>query len=447
MQFIGRKNELLALETARKGSLKGPARMTVVLGRRRIGKTTLILESVKGTPYVYWFITQGTEKDLVTTLLAASQAALGDVLPQGITSFASLFDWMMRISEAHPFTLVIDEFQNLAAVNPTLFSRLQDLWDRLRNRSHLNLILCGSAYSMMKRIFEDRREPLFGRATTKIQVKAFTPAELVDIAQRENPAMTNDDLLALFSITGGVPYYVEDFVDNNTLKKKAMFQWVVRPRSFFLAEGLDLLRLEIGSGQSTYLSILRALASGQTQAARIADLIGIPVITSYLERLELYGFVEKMRPVLAKPNTRAVRWKIKDPFLRFWFRFIESNANLISCGETEAIAQNIEKNYETFSGLALEQFFQEKLRTSGNYRLIGNWWSQKLGQQSEQNEVDIVAISCDEKSALVAEVKRQKKSFREKAFRDKVEYLKTTALAGFQVKRALFTLEDIGLKN
>ena len=390
-----------------------------------------------------WFMTAATEKDLVARLTQATVSALGSIVPEGLTTFAGLFEALMIYARHHHFSLVMDEFQNLAKVNSGLFARIQDIWDSNKDQTHMHLILCGSSYSMMKKIFEDNREPLFGRATTKIHLQPFAADKLISLVEQAPVKISNDDLLALYSITGGVALYVADFVDNGIFHKEQMFEWTVRPGSLFLSEGYDLLRLEVEAGQSTYISILRALAHGQTQAPRIADLIGVSPLNSYLERLELYGFIEKMRPILAKPNSRSVRWQICDPFLRFWFRYIEGNQDLIENGMSSVLVQDIAESYETFSGPMLERFFRQKLIRTGKYTTVGSWWKQKRGAQGDLNEIDLIAIGRDRKSAFVAEVKRKKKSFREGVFLDKVEHLKKSVLAGYDVQTAYLTLEDL----
>ena len=390
-----------------------------------------------------WFMTAATEKDLVARLTQATVSALGSIVPEGLTTFAGLFEALMIYARHHHFSLVMDEFQNLAKVNSGLFARIQDIWDSNKDQTHMHLILCGSSYSMMKKIFEDNREPLFGRATTKIHLQPFAADKLISLVEQAPVKISNDDLLALYSITGGVALYVADFVDNGIFHKEQMFEWTVRPGSLFLSEGYDLLRLEVEAGQSTYISILRALAHGQTQAPRIADLIGVSPLNSYLERLELYGFIEKMRPILAKPNSRSVRWQICDPFLRFWFRYIDGNQDLIENGMSSVLVQDIAESYETFSGPMLERFFRQKLIRTGKYTTVGSWWKQKRGAQGDLNEIDLIAIGRDRKSAFVAEVKRQKKSFREGVFLDKVEHLKKSVLAGYDVQTAYLTLEDL----
>lgn len=134
MHFIGRKQELEALEVAFRGAAHSPSRMTVVTGRRRVGKTTLIRESTKDKPSVTWFMTAATEKDLVARLTQATATALGPIVPEGLTSFAGLFEVLMLHARHHHFSLVMDEFQNLAKVNSGIFARIQDIWESSRWR-------------------------------------------------------------------------------------------------------------------------------------------------------------------------------------------------------------------------------------------------------------------------------------------------------------------------
>lgn len=156
-----------------------------------------------------------------------------------------------------------------------------------------------------------------------------------------------------------------------------------------------------------------------------------------------YRFIEKMRPILAKPNTRSIRWQICDPFLRFWFRYIEGNQGLIDNGMSSVLEHDIAESYATFSRPMLERFFRQKLMRTGKYTTVGSRWKQERGAQGDLNEIDIIAVGRDRKSAFVAEVKRQKKPFLEGVFLDKVEHLKKSVLAGYEIQTACLTLDDL----
>ena len=125
--------------------------------------------------------------------------------------------------------------------------------------------------------------------------------------------------------------------------------------------------------------------------------------------------------------------------VKFWYRFIFPDEGLLDAGFTIPTKTKILDDYPTFSGPMLEKWFREKLMESGNYREIGSWWEMK----GDQNEVDIVAIGVLDKTAFVAEVKRQRKSFHERAFIDKVEHLKTTILHGYDITTYCLTLADM----
>ena len=115
--------------------------------------------------------------------------------------------------------MIIDEFQNFLKVNPSIYSDIQRDWDLYRENSHLNLIISGSVFTLMKKIFEDYNEPLFGRANAQMTLRPFSTSTLKEILADFNPNYTSEDLLALFSITGGVPWYVSLLLDNGNITK------------------------------------------------------------------------------------------------------------------------------------------------------------------------------------------------------------------------------------
>lgn len=443
MKFQGRKTELDVLERTRLASEKGPARMTVVTGRRRVGKTTLIQESVKGHVSLYFFVTQTTEAQLCERFAQTARQVLKVFLPAGIQRFSDLFEALMMHGKNHPFTLIIDEFQNFSAINPSVFGDMQDTWDRLKDEARVHLILSGSSYSMMHQIFEDSHQPLFGRATTKLQVRPFAPSDLKAVLAEAAPGYEKDDLLALYTFTGGVPFYVADLLDNGAVTLPKMVEWLLAPGTLYKVEGRDLVRLEIGEGSKRYQAIMTAISNGATKYADIENLSELKNISPYLDRLEFCGFIERLRPILAKPTTKSSRWVIKDPFLRFWYRFIAADEGLLEAGFTQPTSERILADYPTFSGSMLERWFREALMETGQYRQIGAWWDSTSGVGGAQNEVDIVALGISGKTAFVGEVKRKRKSFHEKAFLDKVEHLKTTILHGITVETGCLTLEDM----
>jgi len=129
--------------------------MTAVTGRRRIGKTKLILTSNEGQLYLYLFVSRSNEAQLCESFAQQATQTLGTFIPAGIKTFAALFELLMQYGRHQPFTLVIDEFQDFSYINPAVFSQMQDIWDRYKDSTHVNLVISGSVYTLMTKIFQD----------------------------------------------------------------------------------------------------------------------------------------------------------------------------------------------------------------------------------------------------------------------------------------------------
>ena len=128
----------------------------------------------------------------------------------------------MELSENRNFTLIIDEFQEFYSVNPSVYSEIQNIWDSYKGKSKINLILCGSIYSLMENIFENSKEPLFARVTERIHLKTFNVNMLKEILSDHYPKYKGEDLLAFYTFTGGVAKYV---AENKCLTMEKMYSW------------------------------------------------------------------------------------------------------------------------------------------------------------------------------------------------------------------------------
>ncbi len=185
-------------------SLKS-ACFTVVVGRRRIGKTSLILESVKGEKFLYLFVSRKTEYLLCADFQKEAMNALGLQIYGEVTRFRDIFQQLLQYATKEHLILIMDEFQDLNQVNPSIFSEIQNLWDQYKDQARIHFIACGSIYSLMMRIFEHNKEPLFGRLTSKMMVKPFPVSILKEILRDHNPGYTAEDLLCFYMLTGGLP--------------------------------------------------------------------------------------------------------------------------------------------------------------------------------------------------------------------------------------------------
>lgn len=445
MKFYNREKELKQLDDIRQRSFSNHSQLTVITGRRRIGKTKLILKSCEDTPTVYLFVSRNNEATLCNMFATTVRSALGIPVPEGIQSFVDLFAQIMMIGRLEKFNLVIDEFQELYNINPAVFSGIQDIWDRYKDITNVNFIASGSVYTLMHKIFMDYNEPLYGRCDTVMRLKPFSTGILRKILTDYYPDYSNDDLLALFTITGGVPKYVELLIDRDAFTVEKMIRSVTEENSIFLEEGIILLSQEFGKRYGNYFSILSAIAAGRNTITEIAQSIGDASVGGMLSRLEEdYELISKKRPIMSKERSQNVRYEISDNFLRFWFRYIARNQNLVQMGQYDRLSHIVLDDYPTYSGLLLEMWFRNQMKESGNYIAVGSWWNAAKGTDSDQSEIDIVAISgVRDKTALVAEVKRLGKNFRPEQFASKIEHIKTKLLYGYTIEAKLLTLADM----
>ena len=433
MKFVDRTRETASLQAIREKSLEH-AQFTVLTGRRRIGKTSLVFHAYNDTPFLYFFVSKKSESELCAAYQQEIATKLGIPMLGRVMRFADIFEYIMQVSKQQPITLFIDEFQEFMRINASVYSDMQRIWDINKEEAHINLIVGGSVQTMIHQIFENKKEPLYNRQTAMMRLKKFPPSILKEILASHNPNYSSDDLLALYSFTGGVAKYVELLMDNGATTKDQMIEAIIQPDSVFLSEGKNLLIEEFGKDYGVYFSILTAIASGHSQRSQIEDIIG-KEIGGYLTMLEdTYGLISKHKPLFATANSN-IRYRLDDNFLIFWFRFVFKYNYMLEIDAFEALRQIIRRDYETFSGKMLENYFKEKLAEEQKFTRIDSWWS-----RNGETEIDIIAINELTKQAAFYEVKRQAKELDSSALETHVsEFL----IATRQLKK--YTISYFGL--
>mgnify|MGYP000592329512 CR=1 FL=1 len=204
---------------------------------------TLLGVTGSGKTFTMANVIQHTQKP---TLIVSHNKTLVAQLYGEFKHFKTLFAWLMERARTKNFTLIIDEFQEFQSVNAAVFSEMQAIWDLQHKACQMNLICCGSVYALMTRIFENAKEPLFGRANQRMHLKAFDVATLEEILQDHAPGFSNEDLLALYLLSGGVAKYVELFMQQQATTKEAMLDLLLAEDSLFLEEGKNVLIDEFG---------------------------------------------------------------------------------------------------------------------------------------------------------------------------------------------------------
>lgn len=437
MKFYDREKELQILRRNWEKS-EQKSFFTVMMGRRRIGKTALLLRTQKEQRMLYLYVSKDNEHVLVEKFQRMAAEALGLQIYGRMESFAQFFETLMQYGRDNHFTLVLDEFQNLLKVNPAIPSHIQDIWDRYHTSTHVNLIACGSIFSMMHKIFDNDNEPLYGRKDCEIRLRPFRIAVIKEILRDYNPDYTSEDLLCLYMLTGGVAKYIGQLMDAGATTKDLMLEWVTATGSPFLSEGIELIMAEFGRDYSNYLSILQLIAGGMTVQNQIDNIIGKNTGT-YLKNLhEDYNYINRLLPMFSKPGNRNIRWTMDDCFFRFWFRFILPNQNIIEMERNDLLLEIVQRDYCDYTGLVLEQYFRQRIAEEERVTAVGNYWDRQ-----GNNKIDLIALNDIDRTALVAEVKRNPERYKEHVLKEKFETIRREFAKYKEVKLIGLSMKDM----
>lgn len=434
MKFYGREEELRTLRDISERS-RTVSQFTVVLGRRRIGKTTLMLKGAEGTKTVYLFVNRLDEGILCGRMQETAREA-GIEIPGRMERFGDLLATIMIQSRTEPVTVILDEFQEFENIDPGIFRDIQRAWDLHKDGSHINLVVGGSVHSLMVRIFEDEKQPLFNRPTSKIELRPFPVSVMRRIMGDCNPAFRGEDLLVLYMLTGGVPYYIENLVDAGATDRGSMLERALSTGSVFLRDGRDLITAEFGRENKTYLSVLQLIAGGMNRRPDLEQALGTSM-GEYLRRLsEEYGFIARRSPVLTH-DARLTRWELSDMYLRFYYRYIQPNQGFVESGRTDLLLRTVRSDLESYEGRVLEDLVMRMVSEEWTYTEVGGYWNRK-----GDVEIDAVVLDDLERRATFIEVKRNPEKLDMGALASKVETVRAH-VKGYDVRVAGMSMDDL----
>ena len=395
--FVNRDSELKRLnqEYQREGSS-----FTVIYGRRRVGKTTLIKEFIKDKERIYYY---ATEINLAMQLKSFTRDIL-EALGFSNIAFESFEDALVFLAKnigSKKLVLVIDEYQNLAKIDKGFSSILQKVWDLYLKEKNVYLILCGSTISMMHSELLNYSAPLYGRATTIIYLKPLLAKYIYEFV----PNIEQEEFMKIYASFGTIPKYLEMYREQSSFQENIL-ELILNKNSFLYNEGYFLLKQEINE-VSTYFSILEAISKGATKLGEISGVLEMnsSQLTRYIERLISLGFIDKEIPITEKNplKSKLGRYRFKDNFLKFWFFYVYKNYRFLEIDLYEFVLKEMEKNFnDNFVSFAYkdyikEQILQDPIRYLGFVPLkIGRWWNNK-------EEIDIVAF--DEENIAFVECK------------------------------------------
>ena len=404
MIFVDRKAELDWLEEAYQNPR---ARLLIIYGRRRVGKTELLRVFCRGKRHVFFAADLGPDHEQLASFsqrlweLAYGEATPGFTFP----SWEAAFYFLSGLAGEQKLVVVLDEFPYLMERNPALPSVLQKVWDKELQKTRLLLILCGSYVGVMEREVLGYKSALYGRRSGQYLVEPLGFHEIAGFFPGQDPLWQ----VEAYAVLGGVPAYLWEFAGEDDLFA-GIARKILRRGTFLYEEPRFLLMQELRE-PANYFAVLRAVAHGKTRLNEITQAAGFhdrSAASRYLDILRELGLIQRLVPVTEKQPQKSRRgiYRIKDQFLRFWFRFVYPHRSELEEGEVERILETgIKPFFPEFVGPAFEEVCRQHLRLLGRQgklpfypSRLGPWWDGK-------NEIDLLAISEDESAVLTAECK------------------------------------------
>ena len=443
MRFYGREEEIALLQDCWTVVLTNQvAQMVTVMGRPRVGKTTLILKAFDGlqkeVPVFYFFAHQHvTQKALVSTWLAEIGAVYRTDVPPAIETVGGLLKYLMSLAKVKPCVCIFDECQAFERIDPNIWSQIQKVWDLNKNQTPMLLVMSGTERGM-KAIFYDYQQPLYGRPSYQLLVKAFTPQVVKAIVYAEYPQATAMDVLAVYSITGGVATYIEILAEAQALSVNAAMAFICSARGMWLrAEGEIYLANAFPSEAVTYHEILGALAQGKDRWRDLLESVETASqLSPYLNRLERFGMIEKLQPIFEGGLRKNSKYRIVDQYLLFWLSLIAPLApkSMAEAGNWSGLLRYMKERFPQFFGRSLERWFIEAYRHAHQWEVVDGWWD-KQGS----NEIDLVAVDTSKKIIEFAEVKLNPQKYDDRRLHMKA--------AAFLEKHSKFKSYDITIRG
>jgi len=377
-QFVDRDVELDQLADCYESET---AEFIVIYGRRRLGKSELVRQSITGRDdAVYYQAVESTAQNQLEQFVDIATAQFPSL--QNVRR-----DWeaLLETLGAEDAIVVIDEFPFLIEEDESLPSRIQRVWDVALQETGMTLVLVGSSISVMEDKVLSGSAPLYGRRTASIDLKPFEVAD----ARQFFPEYDPETAITAWSIYGGTPYYLQTINPDQSLGTNVQ-QGILSERGLLYSEPEFLLRTELRQ-PNTYFSVLRALAHGRRTPNEIAGMAGVESdsLSTYLQKLRRLRLVERHIPVTESPTaSKRGRYRIAAPLFRFWFRFVYGNQDQLRMLGDDAYDELVAPALADYVSPLFERLCQRALPNlvDRQYRDVGQWWFR-------EHELDVLGLT------------------------------------------------------
>ena len=411
--FIGRERELASLKEFFDRDGIG---MTVIYGRRRIGKSTLIAEFVRDKKNIFYTATKvGKARNLELFSRQVTDLFMPGVENISFHTTEAVFDFIDKNIGTEKVVLVIDELPYWAERDEALLSIMQKYIDTVWNDKNLKIILCGSALSFMEKKVLSEKSPLFGRRDSQIRLDAFNYLD----AAKFVPNYSCEDKAVCYGITGGVARYLS-MIDPSKSIDENIVKLFFRTDGYLYDETRNLLTQEF-TDIAIVNNIIEQIASGENTLNTIAGKIGEkePTVLYSLDKLTNVGLVEKKKCITDEKNKKKTQYVLKDYMFKFWYEFIPKATSVIEIGQGELYYQKAVKPVlHSFMGAVFEdmcRYYTLKQGIAGEYGCfltsVGSWWGtenitdENGNIRAQSADIDVVAISEIDKKAVIGECK------------------------------------------
>lgn len=411
--FIGRERELASLEEFYE---KDGIGMTVIYGRRRIGKSTLITEFLKNKKNIFYTATKvGKNRNLELFSNQVLELLMPGVENISFNTIESVFDFINKNIGDDKVVLAIDDLPYWAEKDEALLSVLQKYIDTIWQDKNLKIILCGSALSFMENKVLSEKSPLFGRRDSQINLEVF---DYLDAAKFV-PGYSNEDKAVCYGITGGVAKYLA-MIDPTKNLDENIVRLFFRTDGYLYDETRNLLTQEF-TDITIVNNIVEQIASGENTLNVIAGKIGEreQTVLYSLEKLMNVGLVEKKKCITEEKNKKKTQYVLKDYMFKFWYEFIPKATSVIEMGQGKIYYQKAVKPFlHSFMGAVFEEmcrYYTLKQGIMGEYGCfitsVGSWWGVENFTDKDSNiktqsaDIDVVALSETDKKAVIGECK------------------------------------------
>lgn len=392
-RFVDRTEELSRLRSLYESE---DAELAVVFGRRRLGKTALVKHSLR--EYDDTVVYQARQKTRALQLEQFVELA-ADTYP-GLTRIRDDWEYVLRYLADQDAIVVLDEFPYLVEQDESLPSVLQALFDHELDNSTATFILVGSSISMMEEAALLGNSPLYGRSSLKLDIRQLPFDAAMEFF---DDAYTSAEQVLTWSVFGGVPYYLEEVLPDASLAEN-VHRTILSRHGTLHDEPDYVLRMEL-TEPTRYFSILESIAGGNTSRNEIAGTTGIDYnqLSKYLNRLSRLRLVDQHVPVTEqKTRSKRSRYRIRDPFFRFWFNFVYGSGGQYDALGEDAFEALIEPELPDFASDSFEALCGTALRTlypEHTISDVGQWWY-------GEHEIDVVGLTTGD-TLIVGECKFQ----------------------------------------